>query len=357
LKTIKYEELVNRLIEYDWKNNIPGTGFFELTPYCNLDCKMCYVHLQDPSVKEKMLSGKQWIALIQEAIEHGMTRACLSGGEAMTHPDFLEIYMFLINSGVAVQVKTNGILLEEQMLEVFKKYPPLMLDVSLYGCDSESYIAVTGVDAYERVVSNIQTVLDNKLNTRIMITPSEYVMPWIEQVMRLADSFGVSVMLTDFLIHPNDNTGRSKEDYDIDDSQFEMIDRLKYEIFNEEDLAKDEYEPDIEMEAAMSTMSSGLRCLGGRGMFTINWDGTMSPCVSFPRDIVVGEPLITGFDASWKKINEAVRNYEIPQNCHTCEIQNKCNYCPVKHSRFSPVSRCDEQVCNYLRNRNNRDTR
>ena len=40
--------------------DIPWSGSFELTPLCNLDCKMCYVHLQDPSVKHQMLSGEQW---------------------------------------------------------------------------------------------------------------------------------------------------------------------------------------------------------------------------------------------------------------------------------------------------------
>ena len=52
--------------------DIPYHGSFELTPLCNLDCKMCYVHLQDPSVKHRMLSGKQWLSIIQQAIDEGM---------------------------------------------------------------------------------------------------------------------------------------------------------------------------------------------------------------------------------------------------------------------------------------------
>ena len=40
--------------------DVPYHGAFELTPLCNLDCKMCYVHLQDPSVRHRMLSGEQW---------------------------------------------------------------------------------------------------------------------------------------------------------------------------------------------------------------------------------------------------------------------------------------------------------
>ena len=77
--------------------DVPYSGSFELTPLCNLDCKMCYVHLQDPSVRHRMLSGEQWISLIQQAIDEGMMEAMLTGGEAMTHPAFWDIYMYLIN--------------------------------------------------------------------------------------------------------------------------------------------------------------------------------------------------------------------------------------------------------------------
>lgn len=353
MKTIKYEDLTNLLTINNYNNNIPGTGFFELTPLCNLDCKMCYVHLNDPSVKNKMLSGAQWIAIMQEAIEHGMTRACLSGGEAMTHPDFLDIYMFLINNGIAVQLKTNGILLD-QMMDVFKKYPPVIIDVSLYGCDSESYLAVTGVDAHERVVSNIQKVIDNGLSIRLMITPSEQMFPYIEKVMRLADSFGVSVIITEFLLNPNDNTGRSKESFAISDNAFEEINRLKDEIFDPKDIARDEYEPDDSAEIKVRTLEKGLRCLAGRGTFAINWDGTMSPCVNFPRTIVLAEPMKTGFADAWKKINESVRNYEWPKKCHSCDINSRCNFCPVKHSKVIHLHQCDETVCNFVRSKINR---
>lgn len=356
MKTIKYEELTNRLTEYNFKNNIPGTGIFELTPLCNLNCKMCYVHLNDPSVKNKLLSGSQWIKIMQEAIDNGMTRACLTGGEAMTHPDFLEIYMFLINNGVAVQLKTNGILLDK-MMNVFLNYPPIIIDVSLYGCDSESYLAVTGVDAYERVVSNIQKVIDNELKIRLAITPSEQMSPYIERVLRLADSFGVSVIITDFLINPNDNTGRSKETYALSDIAFEEINRLKDEIFDPKDIAKDEYEPEDGAEIKVRPLERGLRCLAGRGMFTINWDGTMSPCVSFPRSIVLAEPMKTGFADAWKKINESVRNFEWPEKCHSCDINSRCNFCPVKHSKMIHLHQCDETACNYVRNTINRNTK
>ena len=65
---LPYREFLAMIQERTREADIPYIGSFELTPLCNLDCKMCYVHLQDPSVKQRMLSGEQWISLIQQAI-------------------------------------------------------------------------------------------------------------------------------------------------------------------------------------------------------------------------------------------------------------------------------------------------
>ena len=34
---------------------LPLSGTFELTPLCNLDCRMCYVHLNKDQLKDKKL--------------------------------------------------------------------------------------------------------------------------------------------------------------------------------------------------------------------------------------------------------------------------------------------------------------
>ena len=349
METIKYKDFLDQLTEYNYKHNIPGMGFFELTPLCNLDCKLCYVHLQDPSIKERLLTGKQWIALMEDAIRHGMTRALISGGEAMTHPDFWEIYMFLVNHGVPVHLKTNGVLLNGENLEKFRKYPPEWIDVSLYGCDRESYVAVTGHDVYEKVVANLRNVREARLPLRIAITPSRPMLPWMEGIMRLADSFDVSVVIANFVIDPNENTGRHRESIALTAGEYLAIGRLEGEIFPAENIQKDEYEPDEENpRPAPSEKKTGLRCQAGRSSFCINWDGTMSPCVSFPREIVVAEPMKTGFEKAWEIINECVRNYELPEKCHTCKIGAKCVFCPVKHAKTAALHQCDEDVCRYL---------
>ena len=325
---------------------MPINGVFELLPLCNLDCKMCYVHLHDQTAKDGVLSGRQWIVLMQKAIDCGLFSALLTGGEAMTHPDFWKIYIFLVDHGVSVRVKTNGILLNKQNIERFKTYPPHLIDVSLYGCDSESYLAVTGVDAYQKVVSNIRMAIEAGLCLRIMITPSSFMSPWTERTMELAKSFGVNVFVNNLLIEPNENTGRKKKDFDLSESEAAKIRCKRKELFPVK-LMSPEEENEIygDIEKRTDIQEKGLYCNGGRTSFAINWDGTMGPCLSFPRDIVCAHPLIDGFETAWHQVNECVKNYTVPKKCHTCPLNTKCHYCPTQHGKFAANHECNPEVC------------
>lgn len=348
----KYKVSINAfkkmLTESAGKSDTPVSGFFELTPLCNLNCKMCYVHLQDPSVKERMLSGKQWISLIQGAIDAGMMTALLTGGEAMTHPDFWDIYMYLINHGVAVVVKTNGILLTKENIERFKEYPPLHIDVSLYGCNSESYVAVTGVDAFQVVSENIRNAIDAGFNIQLMITPSSYLSPWIEETLKLAKSFDVSVSVNSTLNEPNENTGRHKEDFDITTEEYLHILDMKDDIFLPE-YSKEEKEIFGESERP-HVSEKGLYCNAGRTGFAISWDGIMVPCISFPRSVISADVVKDGFGKAWLDINSGVNNYAVPKKCYTCSYHEKCHYCPVQHGKMAEKNLCDDRECKSKQN-------
>jgi MoaA/NifB/PqqE/SkfB family radical SAM enzyme len=348
MDTLPYREFLAMMQEKTREADLPYSGSFELTPLCNLDCKMCYVHLQDPSVKHLMLSREQWLSIIQQAIDKGMMEALLTGGEAMTHPAFWDIYMYLINHGVITQVKTNGLLLNEEAIKRFQDYPPFKLDISLYGCDSESYVAVTGVDAYEQVVQHIRMAVEAGLTIQIMVTPSSYMSPWTERVMTLAKSFGVSVMVNGMLFDPLENTGRNKADFDLTLEEDLRIKEKAKDLFPPLYSAAD-HEFFMKRKNRPVLSDKGLYCDAGRSGFAVNWDGVMLPCLAFPRDVVCAYPLRDGFCQAWREVNEVVKNYEIPQACHSCELNDKCHYCPMRHPKVAAKHQCDPDFCNYLK--------
>ena len=72
---------------------VPLSGTFELTPVCNMDCKMCYIRLsaQEQKAKGQLRSGKAWLELAQRAKEQGLLYLLITGGEPFLHPDIRQI--------------------------------------------------------------------------------------------------------------------------------------------------------------------------------------------------------------------------------------------------------------------------
>lgn len=60
----------------------PLAGNFELTPRCNFNCKMCYVHLSEAEQKRRgaELSADEWLSIAETARSQGMLFCCLRAG-------------------------------------------------------------------------------------------------------------------------------------------------------------------------------------------------------------------------------------------------------------------------------------
>ena len=353
MKTINYNQFLATAMQNARKNDTPISGCFELTPLCNLDCRMCYVHLSDPSVKARMLTGDQWIDLMDQAIAGGMLSALLTGGEAMTHPDFKRIYMYLVDRGITVRVKTNGILLNRDMIELFTAYPPYIVDVSLYGCDGESYVAVTGHDAFETVTSNIRAAIAAGLHIQLMITPSAYMLPWVDRVMEYAKTLGAEdVSVNAMLMEANPDTDRRMEDFGMSLEENARIHRRQRELFPRTPKTQTEEEAEFMGEIPENEphiLPRGLYCNGGRTTFAMNWEGTMGPCLAFPRDVICADVKTIGFEEAWRQVNRGVKDYTVPQECHTCTHNTKCHYCPTQHKSVAAQHRCVAASCDWRR--------
>ena len=115
---------------------------FEITPKCNFNCVHCYLHNHHCATE---LSYEQIIEIIDILYEKEVLFLTLTGGDVFTRSDFLDIYLYAKKKGFIIEIYTNGALIDEKIIDVFAKYPPLLVDISLYGSCEETYKKVTGV--------------------------------------------------------------------------------------------------------------------------------------------------------------------------------------------------------------------
>ena len=321
--------------------NIPLHGKLELTPICNLECKMCYVHLNNCNYDEKrLIPAEIWIKIIDEAREMGMMDVTLTGGECFTHPGFDRIYLHLYNHGILKGVLSNGVLIDEQRTAFLKRYPPKFIQITLYGCSEEAYEAVTGHRVYQRVKRNIERLRDAGLRVMISMTPNAYSIDDPYEMTRITEGFNLPSEINFAMLSPRKDTGRERT---------EASEEMMMDLYR----ARKEYReiqitpPDLcdlpkPNQGCGENVAEGVLCGAGISGFTILHNGRMSACVGLGDTASV--KMDNGFRAAWKELNEMMKHYPRPAECDQCAYRKVCLTCPAVHLE-APKGHCDTRIC------------
>lgn len=329
------------------KKAVPYQGMFELTPLCNLKCKMCYVRLSPEQLGERsLLMADSWIRMIDQAAAAGMMKAALTGGECLTHPDFDAIYLHLQELGIRTAVLTNGILLNEDRIRFFQRYPPALIQITLYGASEEEYEQVCGTRHFETVLANIRRAQEAGLSLFIAITPNRFLTDGGEALLKLAVSLDIPYNINSCLFTPFPGTGREKDSVDMEMEGYIRLYKLRAQMNGEVITPVD---PASLPEVARQTepQKLGLRCGAGMNAFTIQWDGAMIPCSSLLQ--IRESPLRDGFQAAWNAIHEAALHFPIPAECEACEYNSVCPSCVAIHAQDAPPGHASPRRCQCAR--------
>lgn len=359
-------ELIARLrsegadpLTYDWamrkylesrarQKGVPVKGTFELTPLCNFDCRMCYVHLEAEKLRScQLLTADEWENIMSQAIDSGMMYATLTGGECLTYPDFDRLYLYLHSRAVQVSVLTNGLLLNAERIEFFKKHPPVTVQVTLYGADDDMYERVTGRRVFSSVTENIRNAVEAGIPVRISLTPTVHLtMEENEQVMKLASSFGTDFQVNGGLISPRAETDKSEGFRDMGVEEYIRLFKLERSLKGY--LPPEECVADLPPVNTVTdeTAPKGLRCGGGRSVFNVTWEGKLVPCNRLIH--ISSELMKESFASAWQKIHERVMEYRVPAECDKCRFRECSKGCVADHAD-APEGHASPEQCKWCK--------
>ena len=191
---------------------IPISGTFELTPRCNLNCKMCYIRMSgdEQTRTGKELTADEWIKLGGEAVKSGMIYLLLTGGEPMLRPDFCEIYEAMIRMGVIMSVNTNGTMISPRIVSLFSKHPPEKVSISLYGASPETYAAHCGSGAaFDEAMQGIMALKKAGVYVNLNTTFTKDNISDMNAIVGFAKKEDIPIRMTGFLFPP---VRRSRKD-------------------------------------------------------------------------------------------------------------------------------------------------
>ena len=338
--TIRYGKLVDYL---DFKmrgTHLPFSGTFELTPRCNMNCKMCYIRMTPEEMAKvgREMTADEWIRIATEAVAQGMTMALFTGGEAILYKDFRKVYLAVRKMGVFVSINSNGTMFTDEWIEFFKQYPPAKFNITIYGGCNETYDRLCrnprGFDQLKANIEKLQAagfeILLNCMITKQNVSDMEAIY-----------EFGRSHHLS---VHANTYTFpavRKEGVDDIDQSRFTPTEaaaaRVRvnwYSSTPEHFLARaHRVLNDVEHAEAMDedcaeVQGEKVRCAGGRSSFWITWDGRMLPCgmISDFSTPVLGRDFLE----TWKEVVAHTEKITLAPECTNCPKKSLCLPCAAK---------------------------
>jgi len=349
--------------------HVPMFGTFELTPRCNLHCKMCYIRMSSQEVAatgDGELSTKQWLRLAEEAIKNETLYLLLTGGEPLLREDFTEIYTEISKMGFMVFLNTNATLMNGKYFDLFSKYPPTATSVTLYGADAGTYRNICGnADDFDRTIRGLEYLADTPTLLEVRTTFIKDNKDQLERLREIANRYSKRYAINYHVFKPVQGVVSSaercrlsaKEAYDIRISNEKWYSEKAAKERSEkaQDLSFDTEQPDVSKpkDVGVGIFPEILSCLAAKAMYWIRWDGKMLPCGTFSYPYTM--PLEEGFKTAWDRLPGLLSDLKHPQKCIDCEFYDGCPNCPAYfQAETGSFDEVPDYICSHAKERHAR---
>ena len=314
---------------------MPISGTFELTGRCNLNCEMCYVHVDQQRIQKlgyRERTADEWISMAQQIFDAGTFRLLLTGGEPMLRPDFCQIY------------EAIG--------------PPHTLGITIYGVSPDTYKKVCGnSDGYHMMMSGLKMLLTLPSHIELRTTIVKDNLDEADKIEKFIKSFGNRVTF-----NINQTVFQSGRDSIGDAAKCRLSPQQNAAFYcnrycrmvdeyvqnpekrTELRLNQEAHEPKepAPQEAVMDHMPYG--CHAGYQEYTITWDGRMLPCTLFGGCFT--EPFAEGFEQAWTRLETVMPKLLLPEQCRQCSVQQFCGVCAAsRYCETGDVNGIPEYFC------------
>ena len=318
----------SRLVSFD----------LEVTARCNNRCRHCYINLpaQDQKAKKNELSLAEIEGLACQAADLGALWCLITGGEPLLREDFFDIYLGLKKKGFLISVFTNATLINQRHIQLFKKYPPRDIEVTVYGVTQETYEKVTcKPGSFSAFMRGLNLLLDNKIRVRfktMALRSNLQELPRISEFCRkrTKDYFRFDPQLhlrfdrnaeRNVLIKSERLSPQEVAAVERSDSQrFEALKKGCAKLIN----------PELEKYACDHLFHCGT----GNGSFSVSYDGFFRLCSSLWHADTIYDLKKGTLKEACEKFVPRVRDMrsqrkEFLEKCRKCGMINLCLWCPA----------------------------
>lgn len=309
--------------------HIPLGGSMELLPLCNLNCRMCYVHMSPAEMNRagSMLSCGEWLAIAESAKKAGVIFLLLTGGEPLLYPGFRELYTALGDMGFVLTINTNGSLIGEDWADFFASRPCRRMNISLYGPDRETYRELCGdPDAFDKTLHGLELLKERNVPYCVNVSVTPQNAHKLGGIYEVTNRLGVHAAVNWYMFPPVRRNGTLDEGARLSPKEAATV---AFENFRYANPGQD-----IRIAAKNTLQKLGVQsfpnktgfvCRAGRSGFWMNWRGELLPCGMIESIAVSLKD--RPFADAWREMSEKASAIHRCEDCESCPFWGLCSVC------------------------------
>lgn len=305
-------ELLGKYQTRAFGRNDPFYSLIELTRKCNINCQHCYAVV---SPRRAEMPTPRIKSLLGEIKKEGGLVVTFTGGEVTLRPDFLEILEHATDLRFAIQLFTNGTLIDERMADALDRLNIFQVGMSVYGASAATHDAVTRhPGSYDATIRAGTLLRDRGMPVIFKYVMMSMNMHEYEQMLQQSDRLDIRYKI-DGIITPRDNGDLSTHS-------------LRPSAAALGRLTRDRASRDF-TDRSFFPADKDLTCTLGKTTASVTAYGEVYGCVAMP--VGAGNVMERPFGEIWRgsPVLEEFRRFttESLPVCRTCELRGYCNRC------------------------------
>ncbi|MCX5714980.1 MAG: radical SAM protein [Candidatus Omnitrophica bacterium] len=297
----------------------------ELTYRCNLNCLHCYC--KDVDFGRKEITFRQWKLIIDRLHAENFFWITFTGGEPFLHKDFARIYLYAFRKGFLITVFTNGTLFSPSLFRLFKKYPPFLIEMSLYGASEDIYESIS------RIPGSFLRAMDSLRKLKFLALPVAFKTVALKQnkleilaIKKLVESlFGKGRFKLDTFIFPRLNGDTTN-----------CLNRLHPQEILELELSDKDFRNELlryfsQQSKRRMPRKFLYRCSSWKNSLFINPFGFLQFCHLDDRHAVYLPQFSQGLEKARLSLSRLMKKcFSTDSKCQDCRLRHHCCYCPSR---------------------------
>ena len=217
----------------------------------------------------------------------------ITGGEPTLNPDFIKMYKYAKEKGMFVSINTNGFYFNNDIKNIFLKFKPNLIEITLYGYNKETYKKFTHVnDSYNGVINSIEFLSINgiKFNLKATLTKENYM--YLAEMRKISYKYKC-MFRYDYILFPKINEvnkGKNKNHY----------------------------------------INKVFSCKIAKEIIYIDCNGFIKPCLVIDKKYNIKSWKIKDAIEDMRKYFDNIK-FENNFKCQNCYKRKICRYCPGRN--------------------------